>query len=183
MDKKKSIRKNFFFSRKKNFFEIKNQFFNPLKSLIKKKIGKSKFNISLYYPCNFEVNVLKILDIEFFKKFDFSLPIIKKNNEMYFCKWEKNDVLFLNKYGIPEPKKSKKIIPGIILVPLLAFDKNKNRIGYGKGYYDKFLNRFLKRKKKPLTVGIAFSFQKYHKLPVSKKDFKLDHIITEKGML
>ena len=66
---------------------------------------------------------------------------------MYFCKWEKNDVLFLNKYGIPEPKKSKKIIPGIILVPLLAFDKNKNRIGYGKGYYDKFLNRFLKRKK------------------------------------
>ena len=67
MDKKKSIRKNFFFARKKNFFEIKNQFFNPLKTLIKKKIGKSKFNISLYYPCNFEVNVLKILERECIK--------------------------------------------------------------------------------------------------------------------
>ena len=68
-------------------------------------------------------------------------------------------------------------------MPLLAFDKNKNRIGYGKGYYDKFLNKLFKEKKKPLTVGIAFSFQKHHKLPVNKKDFKLDHIITEKGML
>ena len=180
MDKKKSIRKNFFFSRKKNFFEIKNQFFNPLKSLIKKKIGKSKFNISLYYPCNFEVNVLKILDIEFFKKFDFSLPIIKKNNEMYFCKWERRYFKLINWNS--SQKYQRKLIRNNFST-LLAFDKNKNRIGYGKGYYDKFLNRFLKRKKKPLTVGIAFSFQKYHKLPVSKKDFKLDHIITEKGML
>ena len=50
---------------------------------------------------------------------------------MSFHKWDKNDVLFVNKYGIPEPKKSVNVIPPLILVPLLAFDEDKNRLGYG----------------------------------------------------
>ena len=102
---------------------------------------------------------------------------------MNFYKWKKNDILLINKYGIPEPKISKKIVPKIIFVPLLAFDKYKNRIGYGKGYYDRFLNSYKRKQNKPLAVGIAFSFQEHHKLPVNKNDFKLDHIITEKGII
>ena len=89
----------------------------------------------------------------------------------------------LNQYGILEPIRSKKIQPDIILLPLLAFDKKKNRLGYGKGFYDKFLNAHAKLKKNILTVGIAFSFQKYHKLPVNHNDFKLDYILTEKGLI
>ena len=66
---------------------------------------------------------------------------------------------------------------------LILSDKSKNRIGYGKGYYDRYLNKYLRlNKKKILTVGVAFSFQKHHKLPINKKDFKLDYILTEKGM-
>ena len=102
---------------------------------------------------------------------------------MHFCRWKKGDILQINKYGIPEPKILKKINPEVILVPLLAFDKNKNRIGYGRGYYDKFLIAYLKKHKKLLTVGIAFSFQKHHNLPVDKRDFKLNHILTEKGII
>ena len=49
-------------------------------------------------------------------------------------------VLKLNNFGIPEPLESKEIIPNVILVPLLVFDQKKNRIGYGKGFYDKYLN-------------------------------------------
>ena len=78
---------------------------------------------------------------------------------------------------------SNKIIPSTILVPLLAFDKKKNRIGYGKGFYDKYLNKYLNLHKKILTVGVAFSFQKYHKIPITKMDFQLDYIITEKGII
>ena len=51
-----------------------------------------------------------------------------------FLQMEKKKFLVVNKYGIPEPLKTKKIVPDIVLVPLLAFDKQKNRIGYGKGY-------------------------------------------------
>ena len=183
MDKKRLIREKYFLKRKKHFFEIKKTYFTPLITLIKKMSYKKKLNISLYYPSNYEVNILKILEINFFKKFNFSLPVINKKQEMYFCRWKKQDILYVNKYGIPEPKKSKKINPKILLVPLLAFDKKKNRVGYGNGYYDKFLSKYLKRQKKLLTIGIAFSFQKHHNLPVNNKDFRLDHIITEKGII
>ena len=102
---------------------------------------------------------------------------------MYFHEWKKNDVLLINRYGIPEPVESKEIIPSLVLLPLLAYDKNKNRIGYGKGFYDKFLNKFLKTRKKILTIGVAFSFQKHHKLPTNNLDFKLDYVLTEKGLI
>ena len=89
----------------------------------------------------------------------------------------------VNKYGILEPiLTSNKVNPDVILIPLLSYDDKKNRLGYGKGYYDKFLNNFLKKNKDILTLGIAFSFQKYKKIPTSKHDIKLDNILTEKGI-
>ena len=160
MDKKKLIRKKYFLKRKKNYFNIDVNFFLPLVKLIKKIIKNKDKNIAIYFPNSYEVNVLKILEVEYFKKFNFLLPIIKKNNSMKFYKWKKNGVLLINKYGIPEPVETKEIIPSIVLLPLLAYDKNKNRIGYGKGFYDKFLNKFLKTRKKILTIGVAFFFSK-----------------------
>ena len=67
-------------------------------------------------------------------------------------------------------------------MPILAFDKFLNRIGYGKGYYDKFLNNYINKKKDVLTIGLAFSFQRYKKLPISKFDVKINYILTEKGV-
>ena len=181
MSQKSLIRKKFFLLRKRNYFQIDEKFFNPIISLIKKQ-KKKVSNISLYYPCYYEVDVLKILNLGFFKKTNFLLPKIKKNNSLDFFKWKKNDTLYLSKFGIPEPINSIKITPDIILLPLLAFDKKKNRIGYGKGFYDKFLLKFLNKNKRIMTVGVAFSFQKHHKLPINKRDYRLDYIITEKGI-
>ena len=79
---------------------------------------------------------------------------------MNFYKWRKNSTLKVNKYGIPEPIKSKKFLPAIILVPLLAFDKNKNRLGYGKGYYDKYLFKLRKINKKIIYYRCCFFFSK-----------------------
>ena len=98
-------------------------------------------NLALYYPTSYELNILNILEVEFLKKTKFLLPIINDKYSMHFYEWKKKDVLNVNKYGILEPLKSKPITPNIILVPLLAFDKFKNRLGYGKGFYDKFLKK------------------------------------------
>ena len=101
----------------------------------------------------------------------------------FFYKWKNYDVLQINKFGMLEPallQNSK--TPDVMLVPLLAYDNQKNRLGYGKGYYDRFLNKYLRNNKKILTIGIAFSFQKYHKIPVSDNDVKLNYILTEKGI-
>ena len=181
MSQKSLIRKKFFLLRKKNYFQIDEKFFNPIIRLLKKQ-KKKVSNISLYYPCYYEVDVLNILNLGFFKKINLLLPKIKKNNSLDFFKWKKNDTLCLSKFGIPEPINSIKITPDVILLPLLAFDEKKNRIGYGKGFYDKFLLKFLNKNKRIMTVGVAFSFQKHHKLPINKRDYRLDYIITEKGI-
>ena len=84
---------------------------------------------------------------------------------MNFVKWKIFDPLIVNRYGFLEPLNSSKIIvPEILIVPLVAFDKNRNRLGYGKGYYDKFIDIY-RNKKKLLTIGLAFSFQEYKKNP------------------
>ena len=87
--------------------------------------------------------------------------------------------MLVNKYGIPEPLNTQKnYSPDIVLVPLLAFDKEKNRLGYGKGFYDRYLNKLIKSHKKILAIGVAFSFQKYKKIPSSKFDFQLNKVFT-----
>ena len=183
MDKKSFLRKKYFIKRKKNYKDINNFFFRPLIRLTKTKLKKKCINISLYFPSNFELNILKILKIEYFKRFNFLLPVIDENNYMNFHKWNKNDILHLNKYGIPEPIKSKILNPDIVLVPLLAFDTKKNRLGYGKGFYDRYLRNIKKIYPKILSIGVAFSFQKHHNIPTTNKDFKLEYIITEKGII
>ena len=66
---------------------------------------------------------------------------------MNFFKWSFNEPLSISKYGIPEPLSKKIIIPDILMIPLVAFDKDLNRVGYGGGYYDRYLAKFEKKKK------------------------------------
>ena len=77
-------------------------------------------------------------------KYIISLPKIGKKSNMNFFKWSTNDPLNINKYGIPEPITSKIIYPDIILVPLVAYDKNYNRVGYGGGFYDRYITKIKK---------------------------------------
>ena len=103
---------------------------------------------------------------------------------MSFRSWIFKEPLYVNKFGILEPKNSKKkVIPDLIMVPLVAFDNRLNRIGYGKGYYDRSLKKTNKIKKNAISLGIAYSFQKCQKIPTNKHDFKLDYIFTEKGII
>ena len=98
---------------------------------------------------------------------------------MDFFKWSTNDPLKINKYGIPEPISQKIRHPNILLIPLIAFDKDLNRVGYGGGFYDRYISR-IRKNKRILKIGIAYSFQKVKKIVTNKYDIKLDYIITEK---
>ena len=178
---KVSIRKRLIKLRKKSYsknFSISSiKFF---KLLEKKKLG-SKI-IGGYYPFNHELEILNILGELEKKNYIFSLPKISKNNEMNFFKWSKNEPLKINKYGIPEPISNKKIYPNVLLIPLVGFDYHFNRLGYGGGYYDRYLLK-RKTKKELFKIGVGFSFQKVKNIPVDKHDQKLDCIITEKTVL
>tara|TARA_Y100000590_G_scaffold131695_1_gene150492 strand:+ start:775 stop:1341 length:567 start_codon:yes stop_codon:yes gene_type:complete len=178
------LRNRFLLQRKKNYFSAKKFDFNLIFKLIKKHFNKKKITIAGYYPSNYEVDILNFLDLSAKKNFKIVLPVILSSKNMIFSKWFYKDPLYLNDFGILEPKNSKTgIIPDLILVPLVAFDKYLNRIGYGKGYYDRHLKKIKKLKKNAVFLGVAYSFQKCKKIPANKYDYKLDYIFTEKGII
>ena len=181
MIKSKIRKKILYIRKKKNNKNIKFSFSKIFKE-IKKKISPKKI-VGGYYPVNFEIDILEILEnLEKKIGIQLSLPVIKKNNEMDFYSWSTKNLLKLNKYGIPEPEKTKKVFPDIIFVPVVAFDNRLYRIGYGGGYYDRYIHK-ISNKKKLLKIGIAHSCQKINKVPINKYDKKLDIIITEKYIL
>jgi len=168
------LRKN---NANKNFKISLDRFFSFLK---KNKLNLK--NLGGYYPYNFEIDDLEILELLEKKGFKISLPIIKNNNQMDFFRWYNSDPLKINKFGIPEPISTKKFNPDILLIPLVGYDNNLNRLGYGGGFYDRYIEK-IEKKKKIIKIGLAFSYQKLKNIPLSQHDKKLDYIITEKEIL
>ncbi len=167
--------------RKKNSY--KRLKINPEKLFFFLKKKKINFkNLGGYFPINHEIDDIEILNFLRKKKINISLPVIKKNNEMDFFKWSKNDPLNINKYGIAEPISAIKVYPDLIFVPLVAYDNNLNRLGYGGGFYDRYIEKTNKTKKIK-KIGLAFSYQELKKIPVNNYDKKLDFIITEKEII
>ena len=153
--------------------------FDQIIKILKKEKIKKKV-VGGYYPVNFEIDDLALLRKFEKNRFNISLPVIKKNFQMDFYKWSFSDPLKINKYGIPEPEIKNIVYPDILLIPLVAFDKNLNRLGYGGGYYDRLITK-LSKKKKIMKIGLAFPFQKIDRVPINAYDQKLDYIVTNKN--
>ena len=152
--------------------------FNQIIKILKKEKISNKI-IGGYYPVNFEIDDLALLRKFKKNKFIISLPVIKKNFQMDFYPWLSSGPLKINKYGIPEPETKNIVYPDILLIPLVAFDKNLNRLGYGGGYYDRLIEK-LSKKKNIIKIGLAFSIQEIDKVPINVYDRKLDYIVTNK---
>lgn len=166
-------------NRNKGKIQIK---FNYIYDLFKKKTDLKKKIIGGYYPVNYEIDDLRILKEFEKKKIKVSLPSIKKNYKINFIQCSINDPFIVNQYGIPEPAQGKVVYPDILLVPLVAFDKNLNRLGYGAGYYDRLIQS-LKKRKNIISIGLAFDFQELNLIPTTKYDQKLDYIVTNKNII
>ena len=163
---------------RKNNYRIVDLKYSLLKNILKKfNLLKNK-KIGAYFPINYEIDCLEILKQLEKSGHKISLPITKKGNKMDFFEWSFKEPLLIGKIGIPEPYSKKKVYPEILLVPLVAFNKYKSRLGYGGGYYDRYIQK-IKNIKKILTIGVAFSFQEVRKLPINEHDKKLDYIFTE----
>ncbi len=118
------------------------------------------------------------------------LPIIGLPflNQLWFGRYEMGDALQENRFGIAEPKVAlAKATPpwgiDLVLMPLVAFDLQGNRLGMGKGYYDRTLSYLRQRRhwRKPRLIGVAYEFQKVDALPFQPWDVPLDGVVTEAG--
>ena len=105
--------------------------------------------------------------------------INKNNNELIFSKFDNEMNIKKNEYGIIEPNKISQIIPDIIFVPMVGFDKTLNRLGYGKGYYDRTISK-LRKLKNTFVIGLAYDNQMVQNIPAENHDEKMDIILTDK---
>ena len=150
------------------------------KNIINTDIYKKAQNIFAYYPLPFEVNIsLLFKDISK----NWFLPKIKGDN-LKFYEYEYGDKLNTGAFNVLEPAKffSTEIYPDLIIVPALCVDKNNYRLGYGKGYYDRFLEKY-SEENSPITISPIFSCLITNSLPIEMNDKKIDIIITEKDII
>ena len=116
------------------------------------------------------------------------MPYIN-NESLLFLEWDIKDRLIKSKYNTFEPHHNnlKVCCPQILFIPLLAYDRFFNRLGYGGGFYDKVIYKFRRyateKKKSFLAVGISYDKQEIQNVPIDAHDQKLDIIITEKKII
>ena len=131
-----------------------------------------------------ELNTYQILEKAVNIGAKFTLPVSNfKTGELSHVLYTEETSLEINPYGIPEPVKGKKIAPDkhdIVFVPLLAADKKGNRVGYGKGFYDRFLS---KCKPDCIFVGLNLFDPVEEIEDVFEKDQKLHYLITPENVI
>lgn len=129
-------------------------------------------NILVYYPIHNEVDICPLVEKWSGQK-QFLLPTVK-GSKIVIKYFRGKSSLKRGKYGIMEPNTEVfNGTPDLILVPAVAFDRHLNRLGRGKGYYDRFLG-----KKNTITFGVAYDFQVLDNLPISPLDKKMMRVIT-----
>ena len=135
-----------------------------------------------YMPIGSEIDCLPLLNRLAAAGVPVCLPVVAAPNApLIFRRWLPDDPLVTGSFGISEPTEAaQELSPQAVLVPMLAFDREGHRLGYGGGYYDRTL-KALRAAGEVLAIGVAFAGQLRDKLPVADDDQPLDWILTEVG--
>ena len=147
--------------------------------LMKTKIISEAKSIGCYYSIGSEVQTVDLITRLLDEKKSVSLPVIS-NSAMSFRIIEDIMKLEKNEFDIPEPKDNAIIQEkhDVILIPCVGLDNEGNRIGYGQGFYDKYLEGG-----NAIKIALSYSKQIVKSIPVSDNDIKMDWIITEKDVI
>lgn len=142
-------------------------------------------NIMIFMDMKTEVKITKLLELYPKKNFFISKITNSKNREMKINKYNENE-LILHKFGYYESSSNDfydEEILDVVIVPALAFDSKKNRIGFGGGYYDTFLEKVRKKNNKVLFIGVCYDFQIIDSVPTEKHDVTLDFVVSESKII
>jgi 5-formyltetrahydrofolate cyclo-ligase len=140
-------------------------------------------HIALYWPADGEVDLRAVAVAARRDGKTLYLPVVGRGGTMSFAPWLHTTKLRPNRFGIPEPRVTRRQRLSasrldLIVMPLVAFDAQGHRLGMGGGYYDRALATHRRR---PLLVGAAFACQEVGRVPARHWDVPLDLVITERG--
>jgi len=137
---------------------------------------KNSESIFIYISTDYEVNTKQIIKQSLQDNKTVLVPVLINKTEMAAAKIDSNTIFIKNRYNIDEPREkniyNKKT--DIVVCPGLCFSENGDRIGYGGGFYD----RFLEKHKYSVKIGLSFDEFIYNTLPIEQHDIKMDIIIT-----
>lgn len=141
--------------------------------------------VSLFWPVGDELDVKPLIEALHARRCVVALPVVTRpHTPLTFRLWEPGIEFIVSPFGIPEPGPERPAVtPDISVVPLLQFDRDGYRLGYGGGFYDRTIEqlRLLRRDPPYLAVGVGFAGQEVESLPHESFDQPLDWIVTEEG--
>jgi 5-formyltetrahydrofolate cyclo-ligase len=137
--------------------------------------------VAAYWPIKGEASPLPLLEVLAARGIATALPAIAQRYEpLVFRRWRPGEALIAAEFGLEEPAATAPLLcPDLLFLPLVAFDRNGYRLGYGAGYYDRTLAQ-LRVAGPPITVGIAYAFQELPEIPAEAHDQKLDYVLTDR---
>jgi 5-formyltetrahydrofolate cyclo-ligase len=133
-----------------------------------------------HYPTVREFDSLPLLARLFADGSPVALPTVIGEGPLVFRRWSIGEALVKGPRSIMEPASGDILFPSVLLIPLMAFDAQGYRLGYGGGHYDRTLEA-LRQGGTILAIGLAFDEQEVAQLPVAAHDQRLDWILTPSG--
>lgn len=138
--------------------------------------------VSGFLPIRSEIDIFPLMQALAERGARLCLPAVLDRQTIVFRAFNPGDALVSTGFGTSGPGSDAEILdPEILLMPLAAYDRDGNRIGYGAGHYDRAIARLLARGMTPRLIGFAFSLQEVDHVPAEVHDRPLDAIVTEKG--
>jgi 5-formyltetrahydrofolate cyclo-ligase len=140
--------------------------------------------VSGFMPLKSEINPIPLMRRLADAGLRLALPVVvARGKPLLMRAFVFGDTLNAGVWGIREPKPdSPEVLPDVLLVPLLAFDRRGNRIGYGAGYYDLTITA-LRARQSVVAAGIAFAEQEQTEVPTGPRDARLDLVLTEREVI
>jgi len=141
-----------------------------------------RVTIAGYWPMRSEVDTRPLLTALAERGFTLALPLVAEPH-LRFLRWRPGEALVRGAFAVEAPPAdAEELLPDILLLPLARFDAACNRIGYGKGHYDRAVTRLMQHKT-VRTIGLAFAVQSAEKISVEAHDVRLDMVVTETGII
>lgn len=139
--------------------------------------------VALYLPIGSEIDPKPLMGKLVAAGAKLALPCVQEDGSMVYRAYTRGDMLEQRPFGLLEPNPEvPEVHPTLVITPLLGFDRNGNRLGYGKGHYDRALTR-LRAQGRVFVCGLAYFGQEVEEVPAEPHDVPLDWVMTERGSI
>ncbi len=153
-----------------------------ISALLLERFPPGRFgSIGCYWPFRREYDCIPLMRQVIEAGGEVALPVvIEKNHPLEFRPWTPKARMEAGVWGLMHPAEGPVVWPAALLVPLVGFDEDGYRLGYGAGFYDRTLAVFAQP---PLTIGVGFELSRLTTIHPQEHDVPMDYIVTEKGVV